>query len=100
MFSKTERDYLSGNLKPNRNYEYKIQHSIRKKLKIFYQTELPLIESWPEARSAGGTELGKLTSYQAKLTPLTIIPLIMIKYLNHIMKSWMHVVLNAKRLPF
>jgi len=100
MLSKTELNYLTHKYKPSKNYEYKIRHSIRKKLKIFFQTELPLIESWPEARSAGGTELGKLTSYQAKLTPLTIIPLIMIKYLNHIMKSWMHVVPNVKKLPF
>ena len=100
MLSKTELDFLNHKFKPSKNYEYKIRHSIRKKLKIFYQTELPLIESWPEARSAGGAELGKLTSYQAKLTPLTIIALIMIKYLKHIMNSWMHVVPNAKRLPF
>ena len=44
MFSKTERDYLSEKFHPKKNYEYKILHSIRKKLKKFYNIELPLIK--------------------------------------------------------
>jgi hypothetical protein len=70
MLSKTERDYLSGKLTPNKNYENKIIHSIRKKMKIFYNLELPLVlakshllgENWVES-------LGKLTSCQTGLTP-------------------------------
>ena len=45
MLSKTERDYLAGNLRPSKNYEYKILHSIRNKLKTLGQLELPLINS-------------------------------------------------------
>jgi len=82
MFSKSERDYLSGNFTPNKNYEYKILHSIRKKLKTFYQKELPLIV--PKAEVIGGATsyLGKLTLYQTKLTPLRTYSIIMIKYLD------------------
>jgi hypothetical protein len=69
MFSKKERDYLSNQIKPSKNYEYKLIHSIRKKLRIFYEEELPLIQSRPEVPCAVGAELGKLTSYQTKLTP-------------------------------
>ena len=69
MLSKTERNYLSGNFNPNKNYEYKIIHSIRKKLNTL-STDLSLIESKPEALRAVGAQLGKLTSYQTKLTPL------------------------------
>jgi hypothetical protein len=45
MLSKTERDYLAGNLRPSKNYEHKILHSIRNKLKTLGQLELPLINS-------------------------------------------------------
>ena len=69
MFSKKEQEYLSGNFTPNKNYEYKLLFSIRKKLKTFYESELPLIESKPEALRAVGATLGKLTSYRARLTP-------------------------------
>ncbi len=75
-------EYLSGKIHPNKNYEYKIIHSIRKKLKTFCNLELPLIESRTEALCAVGAELGKLTSYRARLTPLTSNSLIMIKYLD------------------
>ena len=68
MLSKTERNYLSGVFNPTKNYEYKIIHSIRKKLKIL-DTDLSLIESKPEALCAVGAQLGKLTSYRARLTP-------------------------------
>ena len=81
MLSKSERDYLSGTLIPSKNYEYKIIHSIRKKLKVLSQ-EISLIESKPEALRAVGAQLGKLTSYQTKLTPLEPYSLIMIKYLD------------------
>jgi hypothetical protein len=81
MLSKSERDYLSGNLKPNKNYEYKILHSIRKKLKIL-SNDFSLIESKPEALSAVGAQLGKLTSYQARQTPPRRYSLTMIKYLD------------------
>ena len=75
MLSKTEREYLQGNLKLSKNYEYKITHSIRNKIKTFYQLELPLLqnsdcaeESRCEASRTGW--LGKLTSCQSGLTPL------------------------------
>jgi len=70
VFSRSEKEYLSGKFSPNKNYEYKLLFSIRKKLKIFYDHELPLLESKPEALGAVGAPLGKLTSYQTKLTPL------------------------------
>ena len=81
MFSRKEQDYLSGDFIPNKNYEYKILHSIRKKLETLL-TEIPLIQSKPEALRAVGAQLGKLTSYQTKLTPPRGNSLIMIKYLN------------------
>ena len=81
MFSKTERNYLSGIFNPNKNYEYKIIHFIRKKLKVL-STDLSLIESKPEALRAVGAKLGKLTLYQTKLTPLRRYSLIMIKYID------------------
>ncbi len=81
MLSRKEREYLSGNFNPNKNYEYKILHSIRKKLRLF-SNDLHLIESKPEALRAVGAPLGKLTSYQTKLTPPRTISSTMIKYLN------------------
>jgi len=97
MLSKTEREYLEGKIKPTRNYEYKLLFSIRKKLLHFYKQDLPLIESKAGVIGGATSYLGKLTSYQAKLTPPAFDNLIMIKYLNHIMFSWMHVALNAKK---
>ena len=76
MLSKKEREYLSGKLKLSKNYEHKIEHSIRKKIKTLYQTELPLLQnlSWVEDSrcEASRTDwlLGKLTSCQSGLTPL------------------------------
>jgi hypothetical protein len=98
MLSKTERDYLSGKFTPNKNYEYKILYSIRKKLKEFYHLELPLINSSPKVPCAVGAELGKLTSYQTKLTPPRRNWLTMIKYLNLKTNTWMQDVLNVKKL--
>ena len=69
MLSKTEREYLSGTIKPNKNYEYKILHSIRNKLKTLNQLELPLIQSKAEVIGDAVSYLGKLTSCQAGLTP-------------------------------
>lgn len=71
MLSKTEQN-LAGNVHPSKNYEYKILHSIRRKLKTFSQIELPLIESKPEVIGEKVSYLGKLTSYQAVLNPLKI----------------------------
>ena len=76
MLSKTEREYLQGNLKLSKNYEYKITHSIRNKIKTFYQLELPLLQNSNCAeesrREASRPDwLGKLTSCQSGLTPLT-----------------------------
>ena len=75
MLSKREIEYLSGKLKLSKNYEHKIEHSIRKKIKTLYQTELPLLQnlSWVEDSrcEASRTDwLGKLTSCQSGLTPL------------------------------
>ncbi len=81
MLSKKEREYLSGTLYPNKNYEYKLLHSIRKKIKTL-STDLSLLESKPEALRAVGAPLGKLTSYQTKLTPPKTISSTIIKYLN------------------
>ena len=74
MLSKREREYLSGKLKLSKNYQYKIEHSIRKKIKTLYQTELPLLQnsncaedSRCEASRSGW--LGKLTSCLTGLTP-------------------------------
>ena len=69
MLSKTEREYLQGNLKLSKNYEYKITHSIRNKIKTFYQLELPLLQNSNCAEDsrceASRTDwLGKLTSCQ------------------------------------
>ncbi len=44
MLSKTEREFLQGKLKVTKNYEYKLIHSIKNKLKTFEHLELPLIE--------------------------------------------------------
>ena len=75
MLSKREREYLSGKLKLSKNYEHKIEHSIRKKIKTLYQTELPLLQnlSWVEDSRCEASRtgwLGKLTSCQSGLTPL------------------------------
>ena len=75
MLSKKEREYLSGKLKLSKNYEHKIEHSIRKKIKTLYQTELPLLQNsnWVEESRCEASRpgwLGKLTSYQSGLTPL------------------------------
>ncbi len=71
MLSKIERDFLSGNFHPNKNYEYKIIHSIRNKLKTFYQLELPLVNSKPEVIGGGASYLAERMPCQANLTSPT-----------------------------
>jgi len=91
MLSKREREYLQGNLKLSKNYEYKITHSIRNKIKTFYQLELPLLqnsncaeESRCEASRTGW--LGKLTSCLTGLTPRKETRLFLTKNHNGITK--------------
>jgi hypothetical protein len=45
VFSKTELEYLRGKYVPSNNHKRFLNHKIRKKLKEFYQSELPLIEN-------------------------------------------------------
>ena len=45
MLSKTEREYLSGNYNPSKTHKLFQNHKIKKKLKEFYQLELPLIQN-------------------------------------------------------
>ena len=45
MFSKTERKYLSGTLFPSYAHKRFLDHKIKKKIKEFYQLELPLIQN-------------------------------------------------------
>ena len=95
MLSKTEREYLQGNLKLSKNYEYKITHSIRNKIKTFYQLELPLLQNsnWVEEsrREASRPDwLGKLTSCQSGLTPLRETRLFLTKNHNGVTKFGNH----------
>ena len=68
MLSKKEREYLSGKLNLSKNYQRKIEHSIRKKLGVFRELELPLLRR-SEVIGGEASYLGKLTSYQSGLTP-------------------------------
>ena len=68
MLSKKEREYLSGELKLSKNYQRKIEHSIRKKLGVFRELELPLLRR-SEVIGGEASYLGKLTSCQSGLTP-------------------------------
>ena len=43
MFSKTEKEYLNGKYFPSKEYKRFLDHKIKKKIKEFYQFELPLI---------------------------------------------------------
>ncbi len=45
MLSNTEREYLLGNYSPSNTHKRFLNHKIRKKLKEFYQIELPLIQN-------------------------------------------------------
>ena len=68
MLSKKEREYLSGKLNLSNNYQRKIEHSIRKKLGVFRELELPLLRR-SEVIGGEASYLGKMTSYQSGLTP-------------------------------
>ena len=95
MLSKKEREYLQGNLNPTKNYEHKLIHSIKKKLKTLYEIDYPLL-----SRRRNNLRLGKLTSYQTRQTSLRHNSLIMIKYLNYKIITWMQDVLNVKKLQY
>jgi len=45
VLSKTEREYLLGKYSPSNNYRRFLDHKIKKKIKEFYQLELPLIQN-------------------------------------------------------
>ena len=95
MLSKTEREYLQGNLKLSKNYEYKITHSIRNKIKTLYQLELPLLQNsnWAEDSRCEASRLGwlgKLTSCQSGLTPPKETRLFLTKNHNGITKFGNH----------
>ena len=95
MLSKKEKEYLQGNLKLSKNYEHKLIHSIKKKLKTLYEVDLPIL-----SKRRNNLRLGKLTSYQTKLTPPRWYQLIMIKYLDCRIISWMQNAQNVKELQF
>ena len=63
LFSKKELDYLKGNLKVTKNYESRIKHSIRKKIKLFRNSELPLLQS-------GDNKGCNLLSWEADVLPV------------------------------
>ena len=45
MLSKTEREYLSGTYSPSYAHKRVLDHKIKKKIKEFFQLELPLIQN-------------------------------------------------------
>ena len=45
MLSKTEREYLSGTYSPSYAHKRFLDHKIKRKIKEFYQLELPLIQN-------------------------------------------------------
>ena len=45
MLSKTEKEYLSGEYHPSESHKRFLNHKIKKKIKEFYQIELPLIQN-------------------------------------------------------
>lgn len=45
MLSKSEILYLQGQKQISKSFEYKLKHSIRKKVALFLDNELPLLES-------------------------------------------------------
>ena len=48
MFSKTERNYLSGEYIPNAIHRRVLNHRIRNKIKEYYMLELPIIQKVTE----------------------------------------------------
>ena len=85
MLSKKEREYLSGKLNLSNNYQRKIEHSIRKKLGVFRELELPLLRR-SEVIGGEASYLGKLTSCQSGLTPRKETRLFLTKNHNGITK--------------
>jgi hypothetical protein len=45
VLSKTEKKYLCGEYTPSKSYKRFLDHKIKKKIKEFYQKELPLIQN-------------------------------------------------------
>ena len=45
MLSKTEKKYLCGEYSPTESHKRFLNHKIKKKIKEFYQHELPLIQN-------------------------------------------------------
>ncbi len=45
MLSKTEKKYLCGEYSPSKSHKRFLNHKIKKKIKEFYQFELPLIKN-------------------------------------------------------
>ena len=46
MFSKTEKNYLSGSFLPSYAHKRVLDHRIKKKISQFYKNEFPLIEKF------------------------------------------------------
>ena len=44
MLSKTEIQYLEGKKQFSKSFEYKLKHSIKKKVALFADNELPLLQ--------------------------------------------------------
>ena len=45
MLSKTEREFLQGDYEPSANHRRFLRYKIKKKLREFYQLELPLLQN-------------------------------------------------------
>lgn len=45
MLSKTEREFLQGSYKPSASHKRFLRYKIKKKLREFYQFELPLLQN-------------------------------------------------------
>ncbi len=48
MFSKTERNYLSGKYIPSISHQRVLNHRIKNKIKEFYMLELPILQNITE----------------------------------------------------
>ena len=45
VFSKKEIDYLKGEIKPNKNYTKTLRKRINKKMRMFIENTLPLLDN-------------------------------------------------------
>jgi hypothetical protein len=54
MFSKTEREFLQGKNNPTNAHKRFLKYKIKKKLKEFYQFELPLLQNTNVSEFANG----------------------------------------------